>query len=347
MIEFQPFVDEIVIGFCGERTNKDTAEAIMYTYGDGELVIKGTGTMRHYACNPLEARSPFAAIPDLKRVVIAHGVKNIGASAFAFNDTLEEIIMSDTVEVIGTEAFYGCKSLHSIKFSSNLKEISDRAFYGCANLRNIHIPESVYRIDLKVFHNTAWYNCQKTGLLYLGSVLYDNKGYAYEDIQSVDVGEGTTVIAGGIFERVKTLKTLNIPDTVKGIGAECFRSCTNLSTVTLPNNMCYIGHHAFCNTGIKTIQIPKSLKELTSWVFGACEKLENIDIPDGLEQIAMESLYKCPALKEIVIPESVKNIGANALGYYTFTERIPLIITGGKQAKQYAVCNDLVYKQIS
>lgn len=60
-----------------------------------------------------------------------------------------------------------------------------------------------------------------------------------------------------------------IPDTVTDIGYGAFNYCTSLTSVKLSNNLVTVGNCAFINTTkLKTITIPKSVKEIGKYAFG-------------------------------------------------------------------------------
>ena len=96
-------------------------------------------------------------------------------------------------------------------------------------------------------------------------------------------------IPQGAFGFNSSLMEITIPDTVKTIGYRAFFSCTDLTTVTLSKN----------------------LNKITRSAFEECAALSNITLPEGLESIGILAFYYS-GLKEIVIPDSVKDLGYGA-----------------------------------
>lgn len=80
-------------------------------------------------------------------------------------------------------------------------------------------------------------------------------------------------------------KNVVIPDTIKEIGIECFRSCINLINV----------------------HFGKNIKKIGSKAFLSCNSLEEINLPEGVEEIGERAFYivLCPKL---VLPSTIKKL---------------------------------------
>ena len=96
----------------------------------------------------------FMGDADIKAVIIADGIKSIGANAFKDCINLEYIFMSD-VEEIGSGAFSGCASLKLTSLSDGITEINESVFKDCESLEAITIPESVDNIFDSAFSGCA------------------------------------------------------------------------------------------------------------------------------------------------------------------------------------------------
>ncbi len=69
-----------------------------------------------------------------------------------------------------------------------------------------------------------------------------------------------------------------------------------------------IGNEAFANTNIKSISLPKNLKNIGVKAFYNCSNLENIVIPDNVITIKESAFENCTSLKSINLPENLKNV---------------------------------------
>lgn len=60
---------------------------------------------------------------------------------------MKQILMADDVIEIGSEAFASCVSLTEVRLSKNLKKINAGAFTTCVELRRILAPDTAIEIE--------------------------------------------------------------------------------------------------------------------------------------------------------------------------------------------------------
>ena len=159
-------------------------------------------------------------------------------------------------------------------------------------------------------------------------------------IDSKDVIE----IGDKAFYKIGTLKSIDIPNTVKTIGGSAFAGCNNLSTVKLNEGLDIIDTLAFFDTAITEITIPASvesarnafgssasfyspdysntkLKSVTfsegatvvpESIFSDCIALTEVNLPDGITIIGADAFTGCTALTNFNMPNTIKRIGGSA-----------------------------------
>lgn len=77
---------------------------------------------------------------------------------------------------------------------------------------------------------------------------------------------------------------ITIPNTVKTIGNDAFRSCSNLGgTLNIPKSVVTIGDRAFNSTGIHRIKLTPTLEKIGSEAFRNCSELYEIDLTEFSE----------------------------------------------------------------
>ena len=156
-------------------------------------------------------------------------------------------------------------------------------------------------------------------------------------------GHPVTMIYEFAFCDLENTKTINIPDSVKVIGAEAFAWSNNLQTINIPTSVTTIDAAAFAgNNKLQSITIPDSVTELGAGAFILCENLTNVTLPNTISSIPYGTFAGCVSLKKINIPSSVKAIEDEAFSMTGFTEFIvPYTITS-IGAGAFSDCENLV-----
>ena len=113
------------------------------------------------------------------------------------------------------------------------------------------------------------------------------------------VDYNVTAIGEYGFESCTTLETVTIKSTkIITIPDNCFSSCSNLHSISLPNSITGIGPSAFANTKLAKITLPNSLTTIGSSAF-ANTKLDQIVLPNSLTTIGSSAFFKCRNLVSI------------------------------------------------
>lgn len=122
-----------------------------------------------------------------------------------------------------------------------------------------------------------------------------------------------TEIAERAFRSCSDITSVSIPNGVTIIGGFSFWSCQNLSSVSIPNTVTSIGVRAFngCEN-ITNIVIPNSVTNIGDYAFEYCKNLTSITLSNNLTTIGTGAFVGDTSLASIVIPNSVTNIGSYA-----------------------------------
>lgn len=303
-------------------------------------------------------------IPDK---IAGDNVTSIDYEAFEDNKQITKVSIPDGIEYIGTEAFKGCSSLHSVE-----------------------IPESVNDIYSNAFEGTPWLDKLKeeNNLVIINNILIS----IGNDVEDLSIPEGIT-LAWGLFEGEKNITSIYVPDSMKNLFGEWWRfsGCESLKTINFPEGAGQLGPCAFDRCGFEEIVLPSGtfagnmtfahcerLKKVTmplkplntytaAWdafssctsleevvitageqmdesFFNDCPKLTKVVIPDTVKYIGAQAFNNCESLKGIIIPSSVTEIGSRAFGYLYEDEdgnevKVPgftIYGTKGTEAERYA-----------
>ena len=249
------------------------------------------------------------------------------ASGCAWVGTIN--IESTKLKIIGNNAFDNKRyNLKSITLPDSITEIGMEAFLDCQNLATINISGAANAaIRYNAFYNTAWYNNQPDGVVYIGNMVYKYKGTMPKNT-SITLKDGTVNLADYAFVGYSNLTSITIPDSVTGIGSCAFRNCSGLTSITIPNSVTSIGIYAFDDcTGLTSITIPDSVTSIEDRTFDSCTGLTSITIGNGVTSIGEFAFFRCTGLTSITIPDSVTSIGYRAFYYCGSLTKVIILST--------------------
>jgi hypothetical protein len=195
-------------------------------------------------------------------------------------DSITSITFPSSVIDIYHNVFSDRRNLETVIFESRRISIRDGAFNNCPNLATVIIPDDISYIHFQnAFRDTAWFNAQPDGVLYLGNAALGWKGTMPANT-SVELRQNTKVISYDAFIGQTNLVSINIPDSVTRIEPRVFQE-----------------------TGLKSLIIPDSITHIGRSAFARCENLESVIIGKGVEFIGMAAFARCENLVEIILPK--------------------------------------------
>lgn len=101
-------------------------------------------------------------------------------------------------------------------------------------------------------------------------------------------------------------------DNIIYLGKGAFYNCSNLTNITIPNNIKSIRYCTFEECiNLSTVILPDIVRIETS-AFYNCQSLTGITIPDGVKRIGNSVFYNCQNIGDVEIPTSVEQIDAYA-----------------------------------
>ena len=221
----------------------------------------------------------FSGCKKLKKINIPESVGFIGSGAFENCYKLETIHLPDGLQRIASYTFNGCTNLSNIVIPETVTSIGAYAFDQCPNLGYVAIPDTVEMLDFKSFDDGisgfryTVDNCMK----YYGtpSNPYMVAARALEDREHVVINENCILIDPVCFWYSRnTLKTVEIPASVKGIGDRAFHWCTNLESVVIPDGVEKLYWDTFSNcTALKSVTFGTGLTYIPFKAFDETESI--------------------------------------------------------------------------
>ena len=206
--------------------------------------------------------------------------------------------------------------------------ISSYAFHGCTEITSVTIPESITSIGGCIF-----WGCTNLSKIQVSknNKVYDSRNNCNAIIETAE----NKLIAG--------CKNSVILNGIKSIKQGAFLGCTGLTDIEIPNSVTELDDSAFGGTGIKSLNIPGSIKVMGWDVFSNCQQLEEVDISYGVKKIGWGAFSNCEKLKKVTIPNSVIEIGERSFEYCSALENVSIpdgvIIIGMRAFRESGLTN--------
>ena len=139
-----------------------------------------------------------------------------------------------------------------------------------------------------------------------------------------------TTIGKDAFRTCTRLTSISIPSSITTIGGSAFRDCWGLEKVIVKDiaswcrirfssengNPLYCANHLYSDehTEITNLVIPNGVTSISDFAFLNCTGLTSVTIPEGVTYIGIEAFWNCSGMTSITIPNSFSSIGR-----YTFS----------------------------
>jgi hypothetical protein len=183
------------------------------------IVVDSNNSVYHSNDNCLIETETKTLIAGCKNSIIpADGsVTAIADAAFAKCTWLENIVIPQSVRSIGWEAFDMCESLTSIVLPESVTTIEDQAFADCKVMKKLVLSDAITFIGKEAF-----LRCAK--LTSAGPKGGAKNKFGLEFPWTEKIPENA-------FSGLRNLKKVILPETVKEIGKNAFKSCKNLEEI--------------------------------------------------------------------------------------------------------------------
>ena len=206
---------------------------------------------------------------------------------------IKSIVISEGITVIGQGLFTSHSGIVSLSLPSSLKEYRDSTA-SLYSLETILIPSenSLYYAPPGFAKSSVWYsNLPDCSPVYLGRLLLGFKGTPVENT-AVEIKDGTIAINEKAFNGIANITDISFPDTLKYIGESAFEGTGWYDSQ--PDGAVYAGSVFLAYKG--TMQ------------------LSDVDliIKDGTKGIADKAVYGNALINSVSIPASVEIIGKYA-----------------------------------
>ena len=270
--------------------------------------------------------------------------------------TVPESIKGMPVIAIGSSAFHHCDNIKSVTIPDSVVRIGGLAFSKCYALEHVTLGRGIREIDFSPFSfcEKMIYNKYKNGY-YVGN---EENPYlalvsmASEDAETVTIHPDTVVVCGSAMKSCSSLRELVFPDGVVSIGSFALSCCSSLETVYIPESVESIGLKAFehCDSllnivvsdksphfksvdgslfshdgtrlikytagqNVSSYSIPNGVLIIEDYAFENAKQLTEVVLSDSVEEIGHSAFIHCENLRNIQLGNSLKRIGGVAFGF--------------------------------
>ena len=338
------------VGSVAEANCEDRAAAFAeMVSGNGELVIPSSAKR-------VDRLDELDKIAGLRKVVVEDGV-SIEADAFRNCTSLVEVVVRARLEAIPQRTFARCLSLKRVVLPESVEVFRDHAFAGCSSLETIELPRRTQYFDPASFRYCSRLRkiTVAEGNPHLKSVdgiVYSKDGTElmmtpcrYEREELV-VPEGVLKIATETFMDTIGLKRVRLPASMTEIGIDCFVGASEIEHFEVdPRNAVYASQAGLLYLkdprtllrcppayAASTVEIPTGVVAI-AWHAFKGSKASRISLPPGMQTFPGRFVFSgCSNLREVVMPDTIKDMGFDCFSQCPLLTRISLLKCGGDLA---------------
>ncbi len=344
-------IEELVIPdtvtWVGPRAFNECHSLRSVKIGSGVKELGGCSWLKDKDC-----LSRFQQDENIETVVFSEGLEKIGDNMFCDSGKIQKIVIPSTVKNIGNFAFGSkdttvFHSLSELTFAedSQLENIFESAFK-CCSIKHLKLPvakkpfkiwDSAFEVNADL-RDVDLGNCKEIG----SATFYSNEQHYLENgagggafqwcknLKSVNIeeDEALEIINHASFNACnKLMGPITFPSGLKKIGHSAFANCEALGDITFNEGLETIGNMGFIGCNLTEIILPDTVTEVGSRCFEGNYGVEKLKISKGMTVIPFRFLDCYPAdvvafgqadagvhceLKELVIPDNIKEIGEMA-----------------------------------
>lgn len=214
-------------------------------------------------------------------------VEIVGEGSFAYSGITNIDLSESKITSVLYGVFAGCPNLTSVKLPpGEVSTIRKQAFYHCDNLESITGLSGTVTV-----YSGAFNRCSKLPQSFFQPLTFkidsagsDGTFYRCYLLTSINLSDDTYTIPANCFDSCTGLTTIDTSNITQ-IGSSAFRGCTNLQNVDL-SNVTYISQQAFWGcSSIDTVDL-SSLTSAGHEIFKNCD-IRNITLSKTCQDVSI------------------------------------------------------------
>ena len=156
----------------------------------------------------------------------------------------------------------------------------------------------------------VWLTCA------LAASAADTYDFIYNNLQYVITGTNTAKVVGHVVASpsggyviygTATNSATGTQYRVTEIGDRAFRNCSQITSITIDDNVERIGDDAFAGcSAMASLTLPNTLNTIGGYAFGNCSSLTRVVIPNSVTYVGGMAFYGCSALTTVDLGENCR-----------------------------------------
>lgn len=298
----------------------------------------------------------FRSCSALTELNIARGVEIIGENAFFGCESLTELTVPSSVTTLQNGAFGNCYSLKKISYMAlrATDSAKDNGIFANAGTRvdsgvELNVDRQVQYVPAYLFYplsdGTGTPDIRRISFLSSNNIndCTEIAPYAFAGLKNL----GTVQFASGnVLEKIgefafygcSSLESVTLTAGIKSVGKSAFKDCYELKNVIFDATAFETseeGNKAFESAGRNdgfALTVSVKSKAIPSFLFEGGSYMTSLEFVSGgvCEKIGERAFEDCSSLQTIVVPDTVKTIGAGAFSGCLSLKNYTAPFVGGK-----------------
>lgn len=279
----------------------------------------------------------FRRMPELTTLVLTGSDLTFfpqKGAEYCYN--LEEVELGSTIKDIKFRAFHDCTSLTTINLE-NVETIGSYAFEGCTSLTSVDLTSLQENIGFFMFKDLT--SLQSVTLGNNTSIISDNAFEGCTSLTTINLNNIEKILDYA-FKNCSNLTTINL-NSINEINEYAFNYCIGLTSVTLGSNPTIINRFAFSNcTSLTTINL-ENVQHIYGSAFNYCTSLTSADLSNILD-ISSIAFFNCTSLTSVTLGSNLKRIYTQTFKSCTNLTTINLNYVEQIDSNAFAFCSSLI-----
>lgn len=278
-------------------------ETTVYEKDGYRYYLNEDGTASFSGCTEKREELTIPAEIDGHKIVAVYGL------SVNNKKDLKSVTIPEGVVEVGYDTFRGCLNLEKINLPDSLTNMNANRIEGTKFYRTkenwidgvLYAGNHLVKADSDVIEGT--YKVKE------GTTVIDAGAFQEcNGLTEVILPDSLKRIEDSAFSRCKKLEKANLPEGVKAMGTYAFSDCP-LKEIRIPASLKELEMGVFRRTDITEITIPSTVEYIGDSAFSNCDGLTEVIIPEGVKEIGHSAFVWCDNLAKVTIPESLEAIG--------------------------------------